>query len=494
MAIPYHGPDVKAREMVGGRAGGASRQEEGRARQEQQNGKGPVFFQMDAFVASFYGFFQGKPMSFDLIEAARRLIGIRSCGEEGTEDVIRFVRPLCEKTGFHITLQTAPENPRDINLINHTAAPGSADVCPQGLALVTHLDTVPAGDPALWTETAGDPFRGTLSGDRLYGLGSADTKVDFLCKLQALSDIGVQNFSIPVALIGTFGEERSLLGTRLLQQSGLIHPRFALIGEPSQLKPVLAHKGIVYFEASCPLAESSSGRVAEKLTFHGKAAHGSMPHLGENAIEKALCFLFEEQKRRPYLRIISIHGGTVHNIVPEYCELKVMEGNSPCPVISFLKKYQELSQEVQAYLASHSNPAFDPPYTTANLGVVRTEKDRVRIEFDYRVIPETDVKKIEKIFEKSARVIRSNPPMKTDPSSEVVQRVVKALGQLNLPAEPVVKSGNTEGALFSQMGAQSVIIGPGRAVGNIHAPNEYNEISQLEKAVEFYKAFLKGFY
>jgi acetylornithine deacetylase/succinyl-diaminopimelate desuccinylase-like protein len=71
--------------------------------------------------------------------------------------------------------------------------------------------------------------------------------------------------------------------------------------------------------------------------------------------------------------------------------------------------------------------------------------------------------------------------------------VGEAQQAVGLPRAFVVKSGNTEGAIFHDIGAQAVIIGPGRAVGNIHAPNERNEIPQLHQAVDFYTAFLRGF-
>src|SRR3990167_7303487 len=100
-------------------------------------------------------------MLFDLVEESRKVIGIRSDPVGGTRRLVEHLVPFCEKLGLHMTLQAAPdgEASREINLIAHTVPPASPDLCPAGLLLATHLDTVPSGDPALWTETGGDPFR-----------------------------------------------------------------------------------------------------------------------------------------------------------------------------------------------------------------------------------------------------------------------------------------------------------------------------------------------
>ena len=458
-------------------------------------------------------------MLFDLIEESKKLISIRSVSSEGTRDLVEYLAPFCRGLEFHIAFQTAGngQGSHEVNLIAHIVPESAPDLCPGGLALVTHLDTVPPGDLSLWTETGGDPFRATIKGDKIYGLGSADTKLDFLCKLSAVENVGLKNFKIPVAVIGTFGEERALAGARLLRETGIIHPRFALVGEPSELRPVIAHKGILYMRAVYPhpslipgtqVPSPASGRGARQSrnpvrvrVFKGRAAHGSMPHLGENAIRKAVEWLFAEQGKNPGLQLISIRGGTVHNVVPEECVVEVSEGEKPCPRIEFLKKFFHLMKTADAYLKTHRNDAFDPPRTTGNIGVIRGDEKKIEIEFDFRLIPETDGNELYEIFQAlpreiqgaRAEMIRSNAPMATDRRSEIARRVGEALKEADLPVSFAAKSGNTEGAIFNAMGAESIVIGPGRSTGNIHAPNEYNEISRLQKAVEFYTAFLKQF-
>ncbi len=443
-------------------------------------------------------------MSFDLIGESKKLISVRSVSAEGTRELVEYLVPVCEKVGFHLTLQAEGDGEaKEINLIAHTVPKNSLNLCPGGLVLVTHLDTVPPGDPSLWTENEGDPFRAVVKGDRIYGLGSADTKLDFLCKLLAIETVGLKNLKIPMALIGTFGEERALAGVRHLQETRIIHPRFALVGEPSELAAVIAHKGILYMRGVYEGHDVGAKFIAplHRRTFIGRAAHGSMPHLGENAIEKAVRWLIEEEARNPRLNLVSINGGTVHNVVPDRCEVETVEGDAPCPRILFLKKFIQLNKAAAAYLKTHRNDAFDPPETTCNIGVIRTIEGKIEIEFDFRLIPETDGNELFEIFQAllkevegaKVEVIRSNAPMNTDRNSEIVRRVGEAQTAVGLPSSFLVKSGNTEGAILNAMGVETVVIGPGKSAGNILAPNEYNEISQLSKAVEFYTAFLSRF-
>ncbi|MBI2082192.1 MAG: M20/M25/M40 family metallo-hydrolase [Deltaproteobacteria bacterium] len=461
-------------------------------------------------------------MSWNLIEEAKKIIGIRSLTNEGTRALAEHLVPLCRQAGLQITLRppSKPTGFDELNLIAHTVPDGSEDLCPNGLLMVTHLDTVPAGDPALWTETSGKPFQATIKGDKIYGLGSADTKLDFLCKLKAIEEVGVKNIKIPLCLVGSYGEERALAGIKELRLSGRVKPRFALIGEPSELKPVLKHKGILYMQACFDLkggwlgsgarpratgehgwAEPETGPALVKTNiFHGRAAHGSTPHLGENAIFKAFEWLFEEQKKNPLIQLAEINGGTVHNIVPETCMLKTTSGEKPCPRIEFLKTFWGLYQTAQERLGENTDSLFDPPITTGNVGVLKTKEDRIEMEFDFRLIPATNGNELFEIFQKishlsgaSLEVISSNPPMDTSERSEIVRHVSSSLKEIGLPVEFHAKAGNTEGAIVSQMGAEAIVIGPGRSTGNIHKPNESNEISQLKKAVEFYGVLLRRF-
>lgn len=432
----------------------------------------------------------------DLIQIAAHIIEIHS--DQGTRTLVNYLLPLVEQAGFRCFDEgDSPE----VNLLGYSTEQ-DGDYCRKGLALVTHLDTVPAGDCSLWTETHGDPWGASLQGDKIFGLGSADTKLDFLCKLQAIEQVGLKNIKIPLALIGTYGEERALAGARELMAKKIISPKFALVGEPSELRPVLGHKGILYMRAMFPHPNPLPQweRETAKI-FHGKAAHGSMPHLGLNAIYQAIDWLEEERKTKPHLQILRIHGGNVHNIVPQKCEVEVAEGNHPCPRIEFLVQFLRSIRHSEEKFKLTINRRFDPPITTYNVGVVRTHERGLELEFDYRLIPETGLDLLRDHWKELPQCcpgavieeIRSNEPMATAEGSELAARVTSALQEISLPATFLYKSGNTEGAIFNQMGAESIVIGPGTSIGNIHQPNEFNTLSQLQMAVQFYTAFLHQF-
>jgi acetylornithine deacetylase/succinyl-diaminopimelate desuccinylase-like protein len=200
--------------------------------------------------------------------------------------------------------------------------------------------------------------------------------------------------------------------------------------------------------------------------------------------------------------IVEIQGGTVHNVVPEHCRVRTQVTDRSSGRQTFLKKFLSVMDAARARLETQENAAFDPPQTTDNIGVVRMRGvDTIEIEFDFRLIPETDGDALFTLFKAienevhgaKIEIIRSNAPMNTSPDSEIARRVAKAQIEVGLVPEFLVKSGNTEGAIFCAMGVEAIVTGPGRAVGNIHAPNEHNEIPQLRKAVEFYAAFLGQF-
>src|SRR5579863_6478644 len=121
----------------------------------------------------------GASMPFDLIRAASALIAAPSSADRGNLAVVPVVSQLTDQAGLE--LQVLPSaGGRDANLL--VGRPGGSDREP--LLLITHTDTVEPGPPERWTAT--QPLQAKVDGDRLYGLGSADVKVDLCAKLLAL--------------------------------------------------------------------------------------------------------------------------------------------------------------------------------------------------------------------------------------------------------------------------------------------------------------------
>ncbi|MGB9727048.1 MAG: M20 family metallopeptidase [Nitrososphaeria archaeon] len=183
-----------------------------------------------------------------------------------------------------------------------------------------HLDTVPVGDPSLWTV---DPFSGALKEDRVYGRGAADMKgsiAAFIHALETLIDSGVK-LDGNIRILLTSDEEISALGTKDFLGKGYSADA-SIVGEPSCLEVNVAHKGVTRW----------------KLRTLGKSTHASTPEEGINAIYGMAKVLNELEKLaksysissrehpllgKPTLNVGTIVGGTKDNIVPDFCEITI---------------------------------------------------------------------------------------------------------------------------------------------------------------------------
>lgn len=176
---------------------------------------------------------------------------------------------------------------------------------PGGLVLAGHSDTVPYDD-ALW-ET--DPLKLTEVDGNWVGLGSCDMKGFFALAIEALQPLLDQPFKQPLIILATCDEESSMAGAKALAAAGGVLGRAAVIGEPTRLKPVRLHKGV----------------MMERIDILGRSGHSSDPSLGRSALEamydaigelKGLRRQWQEQYRNPQFSVPQptlnfgcIHGG-----------------------------------------------------------------------------------------------------------------------------------------------------------------------------------------
>jgi acetylornithine deacetylase len=150
-------------------------------------------------------------------------------------------------------------------------APGKANLLatygsgPGGLVLAGHSDTVPF-DAALWQS---DPLKLTERGDRWVGLGVCDMKGFFPLVIEAVRGLLDQPFRQPLLVLATCDEESSMAGARALADAGRPLGRAAVIGEPTGLKPIRLHKGV----------------MMERIDILGQSGHSSDPSLGHSALE-----------------------------------------------------------------------------------------------------------------------------------------------------------------------------------------------------------------
>ena len=456
-----------------------------------------------------------------LLEWCRRLVACRSVTGEGT----RRIAQLCASEMLApagIAARLIPSTREGAEQVNLVAAIRGRDSSLKPVVLNTHLDTVPPGTPELWTACGGDPFAARVDGDRIYGLGAADTKLDFVAKVFALTAIGTPRRD--VHLIGSFGEEHGLTGAKEIVEAAIL-PAGAMtfVGEPSRLEVITAHKGLMVFELRLgftPLRIDEPMQV-RRLTFAGKAAHSSTPALGINAIEIAL----EAMAINLKLNLAAISGGTAVNVVPARCDVVVatdaaldvpiggaieaatFEGRIaeiiPLEVVTTMLRFISALRKY-ADTGGGDVPGYAAPTLTCNPGVIRSASGSMTLEFELRPPPglalddvRTGVARVVEEISRTAAGVsvalgekRANPGFRAAAASETVEIAMGALASAGLELNSGVKAGCTEAGIYAAAGLEPVVIGPGPSTGVIHAPNEYNFLSDVEAAVRFYRALL----
>jgi succinyl-diaminopimelate desuccinylase len=180
-----------------------------------------------------------------------------------------------------------------------------------------HLDTVPPGGVP-WEH---EPLSGDLVGDQLWGRGASDMKSGLTSMLAAMAALRQADVRLPgdLVLAAVVGEEVDCAGSRhYLAQGGMDGVAWLVLSEPTNLDLVVAHRGALWLEA----------------TTYGKTAHGSMPHLGTNAIvhmmelvHRVRCWEYPWQPhpllQPPTLSVNTIAGGVNTNVVPDVCRTTI---------------------------------------------------------------------------------------------------------------------------------------------------------------------------
>ncbi len=437
---------------------------------------------------------------------AERYIAIDTQPQSGNAAIESFVLEV-----------TGPLSPRvSVQRAVHLGRPQVNVLCsfgperPGGLLLVTHSDTVPAGPLHRWTE--GAPLQLTRTGDgRLIGLGTVDVKLDYLCKAFALRRLGLERLRRPVHLLATWGEEMGLLGTKQFIASGELRPEWVLCGEPSELIPCHAHKGYAMTRVLASLGGDGavlSGRF--RLVAHGKAAHSSTPHLGENAIDK----LFDDllAARAP---IVRAHGGSSSNTVPAEAEALLaheVPGATPAlepalgpdllPAVVALRAAWQAWTKLARELEPLRDETFSPPEAVCNFGTLQAEPGGLLASFDARLLPEHDPDALHARFAEALRAItpggvslsgsveRSARGMRADPESPLLAALSAAVRAEGLPGAPKPKGTSTEAGAYFHAGSDAAVFGPGVSVGNAHTANEWNRVRDLELATRIYERLI----
>jgi succinyl-diaminopimelate desuccinylase len=485
------------------------------------------------------------------LDEARKMIRINSVSANGNEEVANFVVALMQDRGLktqvqHVTHSNEDISKRQFNVVGVLGDPLVDRKIRKGLLLNTHLDTVSPGLSENWTETGNDPFSATIKDGKIFGLGSADVKLDFLCKLHAVEKFRERKLKNPIYLVGTCGEEIGMFGAKYLIKSLSLNPRYVLVGEPSELKVVYAHKCLNIFRVSIgyQLVERDARGFNRRIDLHsfGKSAHSSYPHLGTNAILASVDFLHRAMEQGFEMRFTRVDGGDTVNKVPDHAvtqfyltshqfedfkrffrEMIRSEGRErafrvelggvgdtgvrflpdnlfPCltEVVSFFK-------DLSSQLEKKKDDTYDPTYSTINFGQLKQRMGQVEMHFDIRLLPDISPEETLETIQKGIQTIatrypslnigvvreRMNPGLNMSKEDPLLQVCQEAMTQSGI--EPVFskKATSTEAAQYFQAGYQAVVFGPGKSQGNSHSPNENNILEHLEKAIRFYETVIE---
>jgi acetylornithine deacetylase len=371
--------------------------------------------------------------AFSRLIAAPSVSSIDPLFDQSNRGLVEMLANWFADLGFATELQLVSSDPDKLNLI---ACIGQGE---GGLVLSGHTDTVPCNEK-LWAQ---DPFKLTEKEGKLFGLGSTDMKSFFPVVLEALEKIDLKKLNRPLYILATSDEESTMAGARALVSSEHALGRHALIGEPTGLKPINMHKGI----------------LVEKIKLIGSSGHSSDPAFGVNALE-------------------GMHT-----------------------VISSLMKLREEIQSQQI------NPAFRVPVPTMNFASIQGGDNPNRIcencelTIDMRMLPTMDLAECRAAIRRTVmqaidgrdlivefdRVFNGLPGLQTDRNAEIVQIAEKLSGQ----ASGTVAFG-TEGPYLNSLGMETIVLGPGD-IDQAHQANEYLSLDRVAPMITILEKMITHF-
>lgn len=346
--------------------------------------------------------------------------------------VIDRLANVLEQEGFEVAVLPVSDDGKKANLV---ATRGRG---PGGLVLSGHTDTVPC-DAELWQS---DPFVLTERDGALFGLGTADMKGFFPLAIAAARRFRDEDLRAPLTILATADEECGMSGVRALVDAGYPKQRYAVIGEPTGLRPVRMHKGVSF----------------EWIELLGRSGHSSDPSLGVSALDGMSVALDEIRRFRDELR-----GKTYEGLTPPYSTLnlgRIEGGDNPNRICG-----------------------------------------HCRLEFDLRLIPGLDIASLRsELHARIARAIaeprlgfRGGPmhepvmPFET-PSTSAIVRAAEAF--TGVTAEAVAFG--TEAPFFSARGVDTIVLGPGD-IAVAHQPNECLPLDRLRPTITLLAELIERF-
>ncbi len=356
-------------------------------------------------------------------------------GDGGTEaNVVPLVRRFFAAHGIHTFTQEV--FPGRENIIAVLPGQGRGRI-----VLEAHMDTVSIKGMSV------PPFDPQIRDGRLFGRGSVDDKAGLAAMMHAASSLKAEGLTPPceVWMAAVVDEEFSFRGVVKLCEE--IQADAAIIAEPTNLRAVIASKGVLRW----------------RIHTRGKAAHSSKPHLGSNALTHLARVILEIDREN-----VRLASGPAHPLLgPATISVGLAQGG------------------VQVNLVP----------------------DHGVIEIDRRLLPGERVDDVLAHIESLLKALREmhpgfvaemEPPMLVDmaldtaPTQRVVTVAGSVLQEMGLDPTPCGVPFGSDASKLSAAGVPSIVIGPG-SIDQAHAADEYVEIAEVERAVQFYRNFLLSF-
>ena len=355
----------------------------------------------------------------------------------GNRQVIDLLANWLGDVGFAIDIQTVEGHANKANLI---ATLGEHNGNTEGgLVFSGHADTVPY-DQQRWST---DPFSLQIDNGRAFGLGATDMKGFFPTVIAAIEPLLQQPLAEPIIILATADEETSMSGARALLDHPIPKARCAVVGEPTNMRPIRMHKGI----------------GMERIRVTGQSGHSSDPSLGNNALD-------------------------------------VMYD-----VISDLKAFR------QHLATQHQHPGFVIDVPTLNLGCIHGGDNPNRIcgqcelEFDLRTLPGMSLDNLREDIDQQLSIIAEKNHIIIERESlfagvEAFEQAhdsefVRYLEQLTGHTAASVAFA-TEAPFLKAMGMDVVVMGPG-SIDQAHQPDEYIDLGQIAPAVQTLRSLIKHY-
>ncbi len=370
----------------------------------------------------------------DALEYNKKLISFESTSSLSNVEVTNYCEETLKQLGF-VTERIDYDDARGVRKANVVGKKGSGT---GGVAYFCHTDVVPADT---WSIAGHGPFQPAVDGDKLFGRGSCDMKGSLACALAAAERFSADELKRPYYITCTADEEVGYVGAKHVAAESRLYREMVdgdargIIGEPTMLEVVYAHKGTTGFIA----------------TSRGRAAHSST--------DKGI--------------------------------------NANLAMIPFLAEMKQIHDETLSDPAWR-NERFDPPTISWNIGVndhtsaINITPPQSVCTVYFRVMPGMDagvlVDRARDAAERNGlelEVRGDGDPLYVDPNSEFVAELLQLAGR----STPQTVSYGTDGAMFGEL-KYKVVFGPGD-IAQAHTDDEWISLDQLERGTDLFEKLVR---